>query len=802
VANSRWSIVTTGTFSADSTKTTQGLDGITYNRYTYKKVEKLADDGHILAVKKTDIASFIGGTLADDKIMSLNQADGNGELVGTEIIVTKDVEGKITEVSSSGKSIVGALTITEKDGKYTAKIGDKIYLENADSSSVLSPLVYSYAYSGLGYFSSLNKLRVYVNPDTFVDLHKIYSNGSHSVSEVGSFYNEFYNVRRAMHEVIGYDWDYDGKLDAVILSDGTVAKIGKINEAEINLRSNATNAGYCGHGWCTGPTIRLSKVALNCSPKVDVHVLAYGDYKTGKIYVDPVTEIVGTLTAIDWEKGTCIIDGNEYEICIGGETPYGYSANPYRWASKELEKELMGNKVKVYTDGEYVVHFVETALEKAVPLADDSEFVQKNIFTADLYQKGIKYERYSATEYRITFDSKLDSYAIVLPVTLGKCYEVRFNTLPEKLGVVRITVDPYNQKDGNYYNTKNNILCLSGAPKNSSESNFMHVPQRDEYMVIVTGNKLDDVFIGEQTIVAEGQSKIDWWVPAEQGSIKRGDSNLMGDIDWTSEEFIDNMYEPVRAAHPDYITRNIIGKDQSGQYNMYSYVYTPENYKTTFLLASGIHGNEEPSYFALAKLMELIANADESDKHLYYLRQNVRFVVIPLMNPWSVSQDKNIRQNSTGTDMNRDFPNLTQKETQNIMAEFRKYANEATLLMDFHCSSNTKTSDLYYNFAIQADNAHIIFRTLNQLHHRQKQLGYVEKLQAIAYVPGVYIKTNTTLQGRAYNEFGISTITAEHFMSTTGFPDGFTAKGMTHAVEAFGNMIIQNAYYYVEKASK
>jgi hypothetical protein len=274
----------------------------------------------------------------------------------------------------------------------------------------------------------------------------------------------------------------------------------------------------------------------------------------------------------------------------------------------------------------------------------------------------------------------------------------------------------------------------------------------------------------------------------------------MGDIDWTSEEFIDNMYEPVRKAHPEYITRNMIGKDQSGKYNMYSYVYTPENYKTTFLLASGIHGNEEPSYFALAKLMELIANSTEEDKHLYFLKQNVRFVVIPLMNPWSVSQPKNIRQNSTGTDMNRDFPNLTQAETQNIMNEFRKYADEATLLMDFHCASNTKTSDLYYNFAIQADNSHIIFRTLNQLHHRQKELGYVEKLQAIAQVPGVYIKTNTTLQGRAYNEFGISTITAEHFMETTGFPDGFTAKGMTHAVEAFGNMIIQNAYYYVEKA--
>ena len=682
-------------------------------------------------------------------------------------------------------------------------MGNKIYFENADGSNILASKLYSYAYTSMAYFSAINKLRVFIKPASFVDLNMIYSNAAHNVSEIGTFYNEFYALRRTNHQVTGYDWDHDGKLDMVILNDGTTAKVEDINDATIGLGVNGTNAGYCGHGYCTHTTYKINDITLNCTPIAADIVMAYGDYKTGQITVEALTEVAGILTAIDWDKGTCVIDGITYEICIGGETPYGYAANKYRWASKNLDEELLDNKIKVLTDGKFIVRFVETAVEKIIPLADDSEFYQKNIFTTELYHKGITYTQTTPSYYTATFNSKLDSYAIILPVTLGKLYEVRFDTLPESLGVFRVNYDPSLQIDGTSCTINSNVRFLKTPPVKTLDTDFMHIPQQDEYLVIVTVNKLDDVYIGEQTIVAEGESNIDWWIPEEQGSIRRGDSNLMGDIDWTSEEFIDNMYEPVRKAHPEYITRNVIGKDQSGQYNMYSYIYTPENYKVTFLLASGIHADEEASYFALARIMNLIANATEEDTHLYFLRQNVRFVVIPLMNPWGVSQAKNTRTNSAGIDLNRDFFDMSQQESNNIIAEFEKYADSASMLIDFHCSGDKGKNDMFYNFPIQEPNAPIIFRTLNQLHHRQKELGYVEKLQAIDCIPGPYLWTGSrNVDTKGYVYLGVPSMTAEHFLYGLNFPAAYSAKSMTHAVEAFGNMIIQNAYFFVENANK
>ena len=773
---------------------------MSYNRYTYAAESNLAEKGYILAVKKEDIAAFLSGKLASEKILSLSYADEGGELVGTEIMI--EFEGNnVKNIAPSGRSIVGNLEITEKGGKYTVKIGNNTYFENAEGTRLLAPTVYSYAYTAFAYFSTSNKLRVYVPKLYFVDYNLIYSNHNHSISETGNFYNEFYNVNRTKHQVVGYDWDYDGNIDMIIVNDGAAVKVETLTDETIGLGSNGTTAGYCGHGWCVMVTHNLEDLNVNGTPAVGDIVLSYADYKTGQISIDALTEITGTLSSIDWNTGICVIDGTEYEICIGGETPYGYTANKYRWESKNLDDELIGSKIKAYSDGKYIVRFLETAVEKPITYADDSLFYQNNIFTTSMYVKGITYVKTSSTEYKLTFNSKLDSYAIVVPVTFGKLYEVRFETLPKTLGVVHVSIDPYNQTNGKTYVTNNNVRYLSTAPVKTLDTDFMYVPQTDEYLIIVTGQKLNDVYIGEQTIVADDPSNIDWWIPENQGSINGG-SGSMGDKNWTSEEFINNMYEPVRAKYPQYITRNIIGKDQSGRYNMYSYIYTPENYKITMLLCSGIHGDEEPSYFALAKIMELIANATPEDEQLYFLRQNVRFVVVPLINPWSVSQFKNVRENSSGINLNRDFFDMSQQESINLIAEFEKYADEASMLIDFHCAGSKGKNNMFYNFQIQEANAPTIFRTLNQLHHRQVELGYVTELQALEYIPGPYIWSGSrNVDTKAYNYLGVPSMTAEHFINGHNFPAAYSSESMTHAVEAFGNMIIQNAYFFVEQVN-
>jgi len=313
VANHRWSVVSTGELGDNDGSVTVGLDGINYNRFNYKALYTLAEDGHILAVKKSDIADYMAGKLDDSKTLSLAYADEKSELIGTEIYIEFDGD-KVKNIATPNLSVVGKLEITKSDGKYTVKVGNKTYLENADGSNILASKLYSYAYTSMAYFSAANKLRVFISPATFVDLNTIYSNAAHNVSEVENFYNEFYALRRTNHQVTGYDWDHDGKLDMVILNDGTTAKVEDINDATIGLGVNGTNAGYCGHGYCTHTTYKINDITLNCTPIAADIVIAYGDYKTGQITVEALTEVVGILTAIDWNNGTCVIDGITYEF--------------------------------------------------------------------------------------------------------------------------------------------------------------------------------------------------------------------------------------------------------------------------------------------------------------------------------------------------------------------------------------------------------------------------------------------------------------------------------------------------------
>lgn len=194
--------------------------------------------------------------------------------------------------------------------------------------------------------------------------------------------------------------------------------------------------------------------------------------------------------------------------------------------------------------------------------------------------------------------------------------------------------------------------------------------------------------------------------------------------------------------------------------------------------------------------MELIADAKPEDALLYTLRHKVRFVVVPILNVWSVSEGHS-RKNSTGTDLNRDFEDLTQQESKNLMALFEKYAGEARILMDFHIAAGSKV-DVYFNFINYADNAVANYKATNHMYHRYLELGYAQKQTNLSKVPGSYTKSNKYLEGRIWNQYGIPTITVEYVTSPGhGFPEAWTSEAMTAAVETQMNFILQNALYFL-----
>lgn len=154
-----------------------------------------------------------------------------------------------------------------------------------------------------------------------------------------------------------------------------------------------------------------------------------------------------------------------------------------------------------------------------------------------------------------------------------------------------------------------------------------------------------------------------------------------------ADEFTEKYWEPLRAENPDYIAREAIGVDDSGKYTMWCYTFTPRKYKTTVYLQAGIHGrNEFESYFAAALMMRLITDAASlRDPHLKYLRKNVRFIIVPLVNVYDPSERTCPPNNASNINLNRDWIDARSQEVRNIKTLLSRYApGEISLALDLH----------------------------------------------------------------------------------------------------------------------
>ena len=390
--------------------------------------------------------------------------------------------------------------------------------------------------------------------------------------------------------------------------------------------------------------------------------------------------------------------------------------------------------------------------------------------------------------------------AFVLPGEFGKCYEVTFCKDANVITAISVSRDPRLLSEGE---------TVEGSKMKcdfDSQNAFMFVCRNTpEFLVIFVSKKATPLSIRQRTILQETDTVNEWFVPSPMGSLADPDGTF-ANYRWSSWQVIENLYEPYRVKYPNYISRTHLGKDQTGEYDMYGYVYTPETYKTTFFLTGGVHPNEEAGYYSLAKLMQLISDATEETDPFYILRQNVRFVVIPVVNVWGVSQEHNlsdkeaykrIRYNSENVDLNRDFGDVTQQETKNVLAFFRQYADSTEFAMDFH-NSGKENCSLWYNFINNTVNSQVNYKVTNHMYHRLMKIGLCEKVPNIEKIPGSYYKASMYLEGRIWNEFDVPTITVEHVINST-FPDRFSEDGFTLAVETYGNFLIQNALFFIQR---
>jgi len=421
---------------------------------------------------------------------------------------------------------------------------------------------------------------------------------------------------------------------------------------------------------------------------------------------------------------------------------------------------------------------------------NDEAFLPKDIFSQALFVPGLISEGAESGYFERTDREDLGAY--LLRGEYGKCYEIKIpGGVPQVTAFAKRT--DLMEKDEIHYRSDDALKDVA-AP--TEEVSFMYnCREKNELLLIYTGST-EPFAILERTMVADADVDDQWWTPAQPAGSIAADCTW-GNVLWDANTVLEKLYEPVRQRYPSYITREVIGKDQSGKYDIYAYIYAPENYEITMFLNAGTHGDEQEAYFAMAKVLELIADAQPEDQLLYTLRHKVRFVVIPILNVWSASES-HIRANSTGQDLNRDFDGLTQQESKSLFAYFEKFAEETCILMDFHIAAGSNVA-VYYNFINYSNNAVANYKTTNHMFHRYISLGYAQPDTDLRKIPGSYVKGSQYLEGRIWNEFGVPTITVEYVTTAASdFPDGKSSEGVTLAVETQMNFIIQNALFFLQ----
>ena len=434
----------------------------------------------------------------------------------------------------------------------------------------------------------------------------------------------------------------------------------------------------------------------------------------------------------------------------------------------------------------------------------DEEFLPKNVYDESLYVQGIIPVNKDGKYMVENLGEDTPGYSIVLNGEWGHTYEV---ICPADMPALRAAVvgrDPRDLAVGKKitYDVSKSLKYFDAEPTAGKTFSFMYTSRfENDCLVLYTGTEKVEVEIYERTMVQAEDTEGYWFVPETTFGDLHGGEGSYADILWTAEEFLDNLYEPYRTKYPEYITREVIGKDQSGQYDMYAYVYAPEEYKSTLFVAAGVHGDEDLGYHGLAAFMSLVADATEdSDPTLWFVRNNVRFIIIPIVNVWAASQDPGtertrLRYNSEYVDLNRDFKDLTQVESRNVVNYFAKYALEVDMMMDCH-TADGKDYALWYNYILYAENTAVNYKTTNHMYHRMMELGIIDETPSLAKIPGSYGKGSEYLEGVVWNRFKVPSITVEH--ADYKYTSAYYGSGeeVTLACETYGNFLIQNAIYF------
>lgn len=155
--------------------------------------------------------------------------------------------------------------------------------------------------------------------------------------------------------------------------------------------------------------------------------------------------------------------------------------------------------------------------------------------------------------------------------------------------------------------------------------------------------------------------------PIDTKAADGSDSTSEFDYHTTMSADVHDKLDDLVSNHSDYITKTLLGYDESGDLPIYFYDYCPEerearpdHYKELpkLVLFSGVHGSgpggDNPtSVFSLYYFLNNVCNNWQDNEALEWVRHNIRLLVVPIANPWGF--DNRSRYNSNDVDINRNW---------------------------------------------------------------------------------------------------------------------------------------------------
>ncbi|MBP9989630.1 MAG: hypothetical protein KBT46_09075, partial [Ruminococcus sp.] len=261
-------------------------------------------------------------------------------------------------------------------------------------------------------------------------------------------------------------------------------------------------------------------------------------------------------------------------------------------------------------------------------------------------------------ECSFTFNEEWDGFTktAVFSTDNDDCYKVSVEnnscTIPsvcmEKEGIIRIAV--YGIKDEETIITTNSVahrvsegigevtewieedfsLAQNAINELAAEFNEFRF-NTTRYLGIVSsqltslGNEVDEFSV----------SKPDWYIPE---AVEDATSCPITTAGNTYDDFLAFKLDKLVEDFPDYVSKNSIGTDHAGDYQVYAYTFEPEKYNKTVMITSYTHGTDRVAFLSLNYLLDYLCRGD--DEILRYIKNNIKLQVIPVVNPYGLSNVK------------------------------------------------------------------------------------------------------------------------------------------------------------------